>query len=261
MDRKFRILAVGDVTSPGAAEYLSSKLWSFRDKEKIDFTVVNAENGGFITGATPEVMDRLLMGGADCLTGGNHTMRNRSAHRYLEESERALRPVNFPGSVPGHGYTVLDAEGVRVLVINAMGTVNIDPVLNSPFEYIERVLDKMKGGYDISVLDIHAEATGEKMAVANYFDGRIDIVFGTHTHVPTADECVLPKGTGYITDVGMCGESGGILGIETGSVIDSVMTHMPPRFSVAKGAVSADGAVFTVDLNKHVVTEVKRVKI
>jgi calcineurin-like phosphoesterase len=142
-----------------------------------------------------------------------------------------------------------------------MGTVHIDPQLNSPFEYIERVLERERGRYDVSVLDIHAEATGEKLAIANYFDGRIDVVFGTHTHVPTADAQVLPRGTGYVTDVGMCGESGGILGIETGSVIESVRLHLPPRFSLAEGEPSADGVIFTVNIDKHTVTEVERVKI
>lgn len=261
MDRKIKILAVGDVTSPTAAEYLSHKLWSFREREGVDFTVVNAENAGFITGAPPAVCETLLFGGADCLTGGNHTLRNRSVHSYLEESERALRPINFGSEAPGRGFAVLDASGYRVLVINAMGTVHIDPQLNSPFEYIERVLESQKGRYDVSVLDIHAEATGEKLAIANYFDGRIDVVFGTHTHVPTADTQVLSRGTGYVTDVGMCGESGGILGIDTESVIESVRLHLPPRFSLAKGEISADGVIFTVDIDRHTVTEVKRVKI
>ena len=261
MDRKIKILAVGDVTSPAAAEYLSKKLWSFRKSNGVDFAVVNAENAGFITGAPPAVCETLLFGGADCLTGGNHTLRNRSVHKYLDDSDRALRPINFGSEAPGRGFTVLDAEGYRVLVISAMGTVHIDPQLNSPFEYIERVLEREEGRYDVSVLDIHAEATGEKLAIANYFDGRIDVVFGTHTHVPTADARILPRGTGYVTDVGMCGESGGILGIETGSVIESVRLHLPPRFSLADGETSADGVIFTVNADKHTVTEVERVKI
>ncbi|MBQ7363102.1 MAG: YmdB family metallophosphoesterase [Clostridia bacterium] len=256
-----RILAIGDVTSPSAAEYLASKLWSFREREKIDFTVVNAENAGFITGVSADIADRLLFGGADCLTGGNHTMRNKGIYTFLEENDRIIRPINFGDSVPGRGYTVLDASGVRVLVINAMGCVHIEPTLNSPFDYIEGALEAERGNYDVSVLDIHAEATGEKLALAHFFDGRIDIVFGTHTHVPTADATVLPSGTGYITDVGMCGESGGILGLDTLGVIESVRFHLPQRFSPAKGTPRADGVIFTVDLSKHRVTEIKQVEI
>ncbi len=257
----FRILAIGDVTSPTAAEYLASRLWSFRREEKIDFTVVNAENAGFITGAGRNEAETLLFGGADCLTGGNHTMRNKSILGYLDESDKMLRPINYGGEVPGRGYTVLDAGALRVLVINAMGNVHIEPNLNSPFEYIDAVLAEERGSYDISILDIHAEATGEKYAIASFFDGRIDVIFGTHTHVPTADEQVLPRGTGYVTDLGMCGESCGILGLDTGGVVDSIRLRMPPKFAPAKGAPTADGVIFTLDTEKHRVKEIKRVKI
>ena len=261
MKRSIRILAVGDVTSPSALEYLSSRLWGVREREKIDFTVVNAENAGFITGVGSEGAKTLLFGGADCLSGGNHTMRNRSVYTYLDECDRIIRPINYGGEAPGRGYTVLDANGLRVLVINALGCVHIEPRLDSPFDYIERALECECGNFDVSVLDIHAEATGEKLAIANCFDGRIDVIFGTHTHVPTADMTVLPKGTGYVTDVGMCGESGGILGLETSSVIETIRKHMPPRFTVAKGAPRADGVIFTVDVQAHRVTEIKRIEI
>ena len=256
-----KILALGDVTSPKAAEYLSSKLWNFRRQEKIDFAVVNAENAGFITGASADVAEMLLFGGADCLTGGNHTMRNKGIYTYLEESDKMLRPINFGGAVPGRGYTVIDSGACRFLVINAMGCIHIDPILNSPFDYIEDVLLRERGNYDVSILDIHAEATGEKMAIARFFDGKIDVIFGTHTHVPTDDLTVLPLGTGYVTDVGMCGETGGILGIDAESVISSVRYRMPPKFSPAKGEVSCDGVVFTLDPKTHRVTDIKRVKI
>ena len=256
-----KILALGDVTSPKAVEYISKNLWKYRAENKIDLAIVNAENASFITGASEELAEKLLMSGADCLTGGNHTLRNRSVHNYLDDRLEILRPINFGDSVPGRGYAVIDAAGYRVLVINAMGCVHIDPCLNSPFEYIEKVLCDEDGKYDFSVLDIHAEATGEKMAIGTFFDGRINVIFGTHTHVATADEQILPGGTGYITDIGMCGESGGILGIEKNSVIDSMRRHMPPKFSPAPGEVSLEGAVFTLDTKSGRVTKVERVKL
>ena len=256
-----RILAIGDVTSTTAADYLASVLWDYRKREKIDLVIANAENAGFITGTSAETARKLLLGGVDCLTGGNHTMRNRSVHTYLDEESAILRPINFGGEVPGHGYTVLDVLGWRVLVISALGCVHMDPTLNSPFSYIDRVLLEEKGRYDFSVLDIHAEATGEKYAIGYEYDGRINVVFGTHTHVQTADEQILPLGTGYMTDIGMCGESEGILGIERESVIASVKTHMPPKFKVASGPVIALGAVFTLDTKSGRVTDIKRVKI
>ena len=256
-----RILAVGDVTSPRAVQYLAGKLWSFRKQEKIDFTVVNAENASFITGVSAELADALLVGGADCLTGGNHTMRNRSVYTFLEEREEMLRPINFGDSVPGRGYTILDACGYRVLVINAMGTVGIDPVLDSPYPFIDRVLREERGRYDFSILDIHAEATGEKLALGYAYDGEINIIFGTHTHVPTADTQILPNGTGYVTDVGMCGESGGVLGMNKSVVIEKMRTRMPLKFTPADGEVRADGVIFTIDNITHRVTEIKRVVI
>lgn len=256
-----RILTLGDITSVSAAEYLAGVLWNYRKKEQIDLVIANAENAGFITGTSHETAKMLLLGGVDCLTGGNHTMRNRSVHAYLDEESAILRPINFGADAPGHGYTVLDVLGWRVLVISALGCVHMDPALNSPFSYIDKVLRYEEGRYDISVLDIHAEATGEKYAIAHNYDGRINIIFGTHTHVQTADEQILPHGTGYITDIGMCGESGGILGIEKNSVIESIKTHMPPRFKVADGPVRASGAVFTLDTKDGRVTDIKRVKI
>ena len=256
-----KILAIGDVTSVTAADYLSSRLWKYREENSVDFVIVNAENAGFITGASPEVAQKLLRGGADCLTGGNHTLRNRQTHTYLEETREMLRPINFGDGVPGRGYAIIDSVGRRVLVISAMGTVHIEPSLDSPYPYIDRVLEEQKGRYDVAVMDIHAEATGEKLALANAYDGKINVIFGTHTHVMTADECILPRGTGYITDVGMCGESDGILGIDKDTVIESMRTHMPPRFKVASGPVECTGALFTLDNLTYKVKEVKKVKI
>ena len=256
-----RILCIGDVTSQTAAEALSARLWRYRAENKIDFVVVNAENADFITGASAEVAEKLLSGGADCLTGGNHTLRNRRAYDILEERRDMLRPINFGEGAIGRGYTILDADGYRILVINAMGNVSIEPTLDSPFGFIERVLDAERGNYDFSVLDIHAEATGEKLAIAHAFDGKINVIFGTHTHVQTADEQILPCGTGYITDVGMCGERGGILGMDKERVILRMRSHIPYPFKVAPGECEADGVVFTLDNGSGRAVSAERVKI
>lgn len=255
-----KILVIGDITSPNAAEQLSRRLWDVRRTLGVDAVIANAENAGFITGVAPDTAELLLRGGVDVLTGGNHTLRNKRTHTFLEECESILRPINFGDGAPGRGYTILDVAGYRLLVINAMGTVHVEPTLDSPFRFIEDVLERERGKYDVSVLDIHAEATGEKYAIAHHFDGKIDVIFGTHTHVPTADEQILPRGTGYITDVGMCGESAGILGIETSSVIESIRTHLPPKFAPAAGAVRGDAALFTVEIGKGT-TRLERVKI
>lgn len=255
-----KILVIGDVTSPGGVEHLKKNLWKFREENKIDFCVVNGENASFITGISPELAEELLRAGADCITGGNHTMQNKKTYTFMEEQKELLRPVNFGDSAAGRGYGIFDASGYRVLVINAMGNVHIEPNLDSPFSYIDRVLASEEGRYDFSVLDIHAEATGEKLAVGYAYDGKINIVFGTHTHVKTADLRILPNGTGYITDVGMCGENGGIIGMDHEVVVERMRTHLPIPFKAAKGACRADGVVFTLDNAKGIVTKVESVE-
>ena len=254
-----KILAIGDVTGIGGVKHLEEKLWHFRDKERIDLVVVNAENAGFITGPSPDIAARILDAGADVLTGGNHTLRNKAIYSYLDSEERMLRPINFGPAAPGQGYSVVNIGGYRVLVMSAMGNVHIEPTLDSPFDYIERALRREEGRYDIALLDIHAEATGEKLAVAHAFDGCFSAVWGTHTHVPTADLQILPGGTGYVTDLGMCGESDGILGMDAASVVKRMRSHLPLKFEAASGVPRADGVIFTVDERSGKTTSIERV--
>ena len=168
-----KILCIGDVTSRKGVEHLRQNLWRVRKEKRVDFCIVNAENAAFITGASEADAETLLSAGADCLTGGNHTMRNRAVYTYLDDSETMIRPINFGDAAPGHGYTILDCNGYKIMVINAMGNINIDPVLDSPYTYIDRALEREKGRYDFAVLDIHAEATGEKVAIGYAYDGFI----------------------------------------------------------------------------------------
>ncbi len=252
-------MVIGDVTSPVGALHLEKNLWKIRSEYKIDFCVVNAENASFVTGASPDRCEQILKAGADVLTGGNHTLRNQSVYTYLDDTREALRPINFGDSAPGRGFGIFDANGYRVLVINAMGNLNIDPTLDSPFKYIDRALSEAEGKYDFSVLDIHAEATGEKLAIGYAYDGKINVIFGTHTHVPTADECVLPKGSGYITDVGMCGESGGILGMDAECIELRMRTKLPHKFKAASGEPRANAVIFSLDTSTSRTTSVKRI--
>ncbi len=253
-----KILAIGDVTSPSGVMHLKANLWRIREKFGVDFCIVNGENAAFITGISPELSEILIQSGADAITGGNHTLANRSAYTALDDKSELLRPINYGDGAPGHGYAILDASGYRVLVINAMGNVHIEPCLDSPFPFIEKVLTKESGRYDLAVLDIHAEATGEKYAVAHAFDGRINVIFGTHTHVQTADEQILPRGTGYITDIGMCGESGGILGLDAETIVERMKTHLPIKYKAANGECVANGVLFTLDGDFRV-TKIERI--
>ena len=255
-----KLLVIGDVTSRGGVEHLKKNLWRVRREENVDFCIVNGENASFITGISEELAEELFAAGADAITGGNHTMHNTRAYTYLDDKNEILRPINFGDSAPGHGYAIVDGAGFRVLIINALGTVHIEPVLDSPYPFIDKALAKTEGKYDFSVLDFHAEATGEKLAAGHAYDGKINVIFGTHTHVPTADETVLPNGTGYISDVGMCGESGGILGMDKETVIMRMKTKLPHKFKASEGAPFANGAVFDIDSTNKICKSVKRIK-
>ncbi len=256
-----KILALGDVTSPKAAEALAASLWSIRKAHGIHFVTVNVENAGFIMGPTPEIAHLLLNAGADILTGGNHILQNQYLHGMLEHDTRILRPANYPAAAPGIGYTLTDIQGYRLLAVNVLGRVHMEPPLDSPFEAITHILEREEGKYDLSLLDIHAEATGEKIALSHYFDGKFTAIFGTHTHVPTADLSVLPNGTGYVTDLGMCGAENGILGIHPDAVLKRYLTGISSRFSPAEGPFFADGVIFTADESTGRCVKLERLRL
>lgn len=251
-----KILALGDVVGAGGVAYLRKNLWSVRERLGVRLCVCNGENATEIRGLSPEDAETLLDSGVDVLTMGNHTYGRRDLYAFLDDDARIVRPANYPAAAPGRGYTIADADGWRVLCINVMGRVFMEP-LDSPFDAVERILAREAGNYDFALMDIHAEATSEKLALAHVFDGRIAAMFGTHTHVATADEQILPHGSGYITDLGMTGPENGILGTDAAVVIEKFRTSMPQRFSVADGVVRAHGALFEIDSTRCV--SVKRV--
>lgn len=252
------ILALGDVVGAEAVAYLSEHLWELRRRHAIDFVIANGENATDTRGVLPRDADALLDAGVDVITLGNHTYGMREIYPYLDRETRVIRPANYPPEAPGNGYTLLKIDGYRILCINVMGRAFMDP-LASPFETVDRILDRERGAYDFAVMDIHAEATSEKLALARDFDGKIAIMFGTHTHVQTADEQILPHGSGYITDLGMCGPQNGIIGTNAEDVISRFRTMMPTRFHLADGEISAHGAIFSLDPSVGKVLSVKRI--
>ena len=256
-----RILALGDIIAPAAVDFLAANLWEYRCRMKIDFVVANGENASFLGGIAADAAEKLLLGGVDVLTGGNHSLQSRSVFSLHEEEERVLRPINYPTDVPGRGYTIAEAGGVRVLVMNAMGTALIEPVLDNPIPYIRRALAREAGAYDVALLDLHAEATGEKLAVAHIFDGQFAAIFGTHTHVPTADTQILPGGTGYVTDLGATAPTGGILGVKTEVICARAERRLPAPYQVAHGPVRAEGLLFDIDPAKNRCTALRRVTL
>ncbi len=251
-----KILAIGDIVGIRAIDYLRQNLWKIRDRMKIDFVVANGENATEIHGLSASDAQKILDTGVDLITMGNHTWSKRDLYPFLDNNpEKIIRPANFPGSSPGYGYTIVDVCGYKILCMNVQGVAFMEP-LADPFEAVEYILAREEGEYDMSLLDVHAEATSEKYAIARVFDGKINMIFGTHTHVPTADTQILPGGTAYVTDLGMTGPDNGILGTDTERVLRKTRQHLPSQFIVADGAIHADAVLFELDGDK--VTKISR---
>lgn len=227
-------------------EYLRKNLRRVRRECGADLVVVNGENAVGVRGLTPDDAADLFDAGADVITTGNHAFGQRSVYSLLDDEPRLLRPANFPGAAPGHGSVIVSAAGRRVLVLNLQGNVSMAQSLADPFAAADALLTAEKGRYDLAVVDFHAEATSEKIALGLYLDGRVSAFFGTHTHVPTADEHVLSAGTGYVTDLGMTGPSDGVLGVDAQTVIAQFRTALPQKYTVAAGRVRATGALFEI---------------
>lgn len=258
--KKMKILFLGDIVGPAAVRHISKSLWDYRNKNRISLVIANGENAESGNGILPETAELLVKRGVDVITSGNHIWKQSAARDYLEGTETLIRPLNYPGVCPGKGYTIAEADGYRFLVMNVQGTVYME-ALACPFESVERALEINKGRYDFALLDIHAEATSEKLAIAYCFDGKINIMVGTHTHVQTADERILPKGSGYITDLGMCGVQDGILGVRSDIIIDRLRTKLPAKFALKDGNPVLCGALFELDTSCGVVTDVRRVML
>lgn len=255
-----KILAIGDIVGGIAIDYLEKNLSRFVNENKVDFVIANAENASEIKGLSRRDAEALYNVGVDFITLGNHAFGKRDIYSFLDENEhRIIRPANFPASAPGSGYTIINIDGYKVLIMNILGTMFMNPI-NSPFEAVDVALEREKDNFDFAILDIHAEATSEKLAIARYFDGRIAIMFGTHTHVQTADECILPMGSAYITDLGMAGPENSILGTKVEAIIDRFIMQTPQYFTVADGGVKVHGAIFDIDPSNSKIKSVKRVK-
>ena len=253
-----KILALGDVVGKNAVAYLEKNLWSARNSLGADVVVVNGENASDIYGIDECDAKTILSAGADVITLGNHAFGKKNIFNLLCDSNAIIRPANYPPLTPGGGYTILNLCGWRVLCINVLGTVMMES-LACPFATVDKILEREKGNYDVSIMDLHAESTSEKIAIGRYFDGRINVIFGTHTHVETADEKILPKGSGYITDVGMTGPIDSVIGSSIDMVIERMRTKITSRFTVANGEIKAHGALFTLDTDTKKITEVKRI--
>ena len=253
------ILCIGDVVGGNGCNFLRSKLSSLKRTYGIDLVIANGENASDGNGVTPAAARHLFDSGVDIITLGNHTYRRAEVYDYLEETESILRPYNFPEGAPGHGIVIYDMGIRSIAVINLMGQMYMDNV-DCPFAALDKIL-KENDLPNIKIVDLHAEATGEKRAFGYFADGRVSAVFGTHTHVQTADECILPKGTGYITDVGMTGTIESVLGVKPELVIKKCKTKLPVRFDYEQGECKMDMVLFDIDEKTGLTRGVKRLSV
>lgn len=259
-----RLLFLGDIVGRSGRDALVAELPGLRRQLGLDFVIVNGENaaGGF--GITGAICDDVFDAGADVITLGNHSWDQREALVHIEREPRLIRPVNYPSGTPGRGATLVEsASGARVLVVNALGRVFME-ALDCPFEAVDRQLDACPLGQaaDAIVIDIHAEATSEKMAMGHFCDGRASLVVGTHSHVPTADAQVLPGGTAYQTDAGMCGDYNSVIGMEKDEPLNRFITKIPSgRFQPAMGPATLCGVFVETDAASGLALRVEPVRI
>lgn len=253
-----KIIFIGDIVGNPGRKMIKEFFAEYKKINKIDFAIANGENCVGGTGITYSVAQELLGCGIDVITLGNHTWAKKEIFDFLGTDSRIIRPANYPAENPGKGSTWIDVSGINIGVLNIMGRVYMDPI-DCPFKAADREIEYLSSVSDFIIVDFHAEATSEKNAMGYYLDGRVAAVLGTHTHVQTGDEKILPKGTAYITDVGMTGPYDSILGVEKDIIIKKFLTQMPERFEVAKGDVQFNAVIIDIDDNTHKATSIRRV--
>jgi 2',3'-cyclic-nucleotide 2'-phosphodiesterase len=242
------ILCIGDIVGRPGREFYNKVLKSLKEELDIDFVVTNAENASGGAGIIPRVADEILEAGTDVITLGDHTWDRKEIFDYLDKSPRMVRPANFPEGTRGHGWRIIkSALGVKIGVINLLGRVFMRYNVNCPFREFDAIVAEIKKETPIIVVDMHAETTSEKVAFGRYADGRASIVFGTHTHIQTADETILPGKTAYITDLGMSGPYDSVIGQNKEKIIQRFLTSLPQKFEVAQDGVAVSGIVVDVD--------------
>jgi hypothetical protein len=253
-----RILFIADVIGKPGRQVVENVLPQIIEEENIQFVIANCENaaGGF--GLTPKISREVFAVGVDVITMGNHVWARREISEIIEE-KNILRPANFPPEVPGKGWAIIQASnGAKVGIINLMGRVYMS-TLECPFRTADRIIEEISRETKIIVVDMHAEITSEKVAMGWYLDGKVSAVIGTHTHVPTADERILPQGTAYITDIGMTGPRDSIIGIKKEIILKKYLTQMPIRFEVARGDLVFAGAVVEIEEKTGKAESIKRI--
>jgi len=256
----FKILAIGDIVGKPGRQIIQSHLNEIKHKYNIDFVIANGENsaGGF--GITAKIYRSLIQNGIDVVTTGNHIWKNKDIFETLDKENNILRPMNYPDNLPGKGYNIFNKNGIRILVINLMGRINILAV-DCPFKKIENFLQTIdRDSYDISIIDFHAETTSEKNAMGWFLDGQVNAVYGTHIHVQTADERILPEGTAFISDIGMTGSFNSIIGMDKDNILHHFLTRMPIKYKIATENVGINGVIISVEKSSFKTISIERLK-
>ncbi len=255
------ILMVGDIVGRTGRYFFMGQTPELKLTKKIDMVVVNGENAAHGKGLTPSIFSELINGGADVVTTGNHIWDNPKVMEIIDEEPFLLRPANYPEGTPGRGFCIFPVGQKKIGVINMAGRIFMTPPVDDPFRLADKILAQIEKDCDVILVDFHAEATSEKLALAHYLDGRVTALVGTHTHVQTADEKILPKGTAYITDLGMVGADNSILGVKVEPVVKKFLTGRPSKFEVAEGAAIFCAVLITVDDKKNRVKKIERIFI
>lgn len=255
------ILVIGDIVGRPGRRALKQGLAKIQRQKDISFTIANAENAAGGRGLTRAVMDEILGAGIDVITMGNHVWDNKDIFNFIDDEFRLIRPANYPNPCPGQGYHLYKGGfSKNIGIVNLSGRVFVSN-LDCPFKVMDHIYSEIEAKADIIIVDFHGEATSEKMAFAYYVDGKVTAVLGTHTHIQTADEKILPQGTAYITDLGMTGPSESVLGMDKDIVIEKFLTGRPARFEVASGSTQLQGVVLHLDEDTDKVLEIERISI
>jgi hypothetical protein len=257
---KLKILAIGDVVGNIGIKKLKEELPRIKSEEQIDFVITNGENSAEGMGITEKNFHDILNCGTDAVTLGNHTWAKKDIFQFAN-NPKLIRPANYPEGVVGHGYGIFECGNKKIAVINMLGRVDINILTENPFILARDIVEKISSKVDIIMLDFHAEATAEKIAMGYFLDGSVTAIFGTHTHVQTADEKILPKGTAYITDIGMTGPKNSVIGMNISASIKRFETALPERYKIADGESMLNAVIFDIDDMTNKVTEIKRINI
>lgn len=255
-----KILAIGDIVGDIGVRKVKEILKGLKKQENIDFVITNGENAAEGMGITEKNFNELINAGTDVITMGNHTWGKKDIFKFIDNPQ-LIRPANYPKDVVGKGFAIYNCKDKKIAVINLIGRVDMGVLSENPFLKAKEIISNIKEKADIIIIDFHAEATAEKIAMGYYLDGKITAMFGTHTHVQTADEKILPNGTGYITDIGMTGPEHSVIGMDISASIKRFETTLPERYKIAGGTSIFNGCIFEIDDETNKVVKIKRVKV